>query len=126
MTYELARNKSQEPSLAEMTTKAIEILQKNDKGFFLLVEGETASLFLFFCFRVCACVCACMCVCECVCVRAFVCVCVCVCVRACVRARVLACVRACVCVCLCVCFFKIIICLLFVIAAFRFSQQSVL
>ena len=28
-----------EPSLAEMTEKAIRILQKNDKGFFLLVEG---------------------------------------------------------------------------------------
>lgn len=28
-----------EPSLAEMTEKAIKILQKNEKGFFLLVEG---------------------------------------------------------------------------------------
>ena len=28
-----------EPSLAEMTEKAIRILRKNDKGFFLLVEG---------------------------------------------------------------------------------------
>ncbi|MDF2499518.1 MAG: alkaline phosphatase [Anaerosporomusa subterranea] len=30
----------QEPSLAEMTQKAIDILAKNDKGFFLFVEGS--------------------------------------------------------------------------------------
>ena len=40
MSYELSRDNSQEPSLAEMTTKAIEILEKNEKGFFLLVEGK--------------------------------------------------------------------------------------
>ena len=28
-----------EPSLAEMTEKAIKILRKNNKGYFLLVEG---------------------------------------------------------------------------------------
>ena len=28
-----------EPSLAEMTEKAIQILQKNTEGFFLFVEG---------------------------------------------------------------------------------------
>lgn len=41
MDYELERNKGPmgEPSLAEMTSKAIKILQKNDKGFFLMVEG---------------------------------------------------------------------------------------
>ncbi|XP_070197902.1 alkaline phosphatase, tissue-nonspecific isozyme-like isoform X1 [Littorina saxatilis] len=39
MTYELSRDNSEEPSLSEMTRKAIEILQKNNKGFFLLVEG---------------------------------------------------------------------------------------
>lgn len=41
MQYEYQREKgpSGEPSLAEMTKKAIEILQKNDKGYFLLVEG---------------------------------------------------------------------------------------
>lgn len=39
MEYELERNATNEPSLAEMTRKAIEILRKNDKGYFLLVEG---------------------------------------------------------------------------------------
>jgi len=29
-----------EPTLAEMTHKAIQILQKNPKGYFLLVEGK--------------------------------------------------------------------------------------
>ena len=31
-----------EPSLAEMTEKAIQILSKNPKGFYLFVEGELA------------------------------------------------------------------------------------
>ena len=41
MQYEVDRAKDTagEPSLAQMTEKAIKILQKNDKGFFLLVEG---------------------------------------------------------------------------------------
>ncbi|XP_046381396.2 alkaline phosphatase-like [Haliotis rufescens] len=41
MQYDIERNSSGdgEPSLAEMTKKAIEILKKNDKGFFLLVES---------------------------------------------------------------------------------------
>ncbi|XP_062609401.1 alkaline phosphatase, tissue-nonspecific isozyme-like [Saccostrea cucullata] len=41
MQYEFERDQGPfgEPSLAEMTRKAIEILRKNDKGFFLLVEG---------------------------------------------------------------------------------------
>ncbi|XP_033764063.1 alkaline phosphatase-like [Pecten maximus] len=41
MQYEIERDDGPlgEPSLAEMTSKAIQILQKNDKGFFLLVEG---------------------------------------------------------------------------------------
>ena len=29
-----------EPSLAEMTEKAVKILSKNEKGFFLMVEGR--------------------------------------------------------------------------------------
>lgn len=42
MAYELDRVQlqPQEPSLAEMTQKAIDILAKNDKGFFLFVEGS--------------------------------------------------------------------------------------
>ena len=41
MQYEVDRNKSPngEPSLSEMTEKAIQILRKNEKGYFLLVEG---------------------------------------------------------------------------------------
>lgn len=41
MQYEYQRDTGPngEPSLAEMTQKAIEILGRNDKGFFLLVEG---------------------------------------------------------------------------------------
>ena len=33
------KNRTSEPDLTEMTTKAIEILSKNSKGFFLMVEG---------------------------------------------------------------------------------------
>ena len=41
MNYEHDRiaDKEDEPSLAEMTKSAISLLQKNDKGFFLVVEG---------------------------------------------------------------------------------------
>ena len=39
MSYDLDRNSAAEPSLAEMTSKAIDILSKNKKGFFLMVEG---------------------------------------------------------------------------------------
>ncbi|GFS04515.1 alkaline phosphatase [Elysia marginata] len=39
MQYEVDRNETKEPSISEMTEKAIRILRKNDKGFFLLVEG---------------------------------------------------------------------------------------
>jgi alkaline phosphatase len=39
MSYELDRDPTKEPSLAEMTTKSIDILSKRDKGFFLMVEG---------------------------------------------------------------------------------------
>ena len=41
MRYELDRHKDKagEPSIAEMVEKAIKILQKNPKGYFLLVEG---------------------------------------------------------------------------------------
>ena len=41
MRYEVDRaaDKAGEPSIEEMTEKAIKILQKNPKGYFLLVEG---------------------------------------------------------------------------------------
>ena len=37
--HDRATDKAGEPSLAEMTTKAIRILSKNPRGFFLMVEG---------------------------------------------------------------------------------------
>jgi alkaline phosphatase len=40
MSYDLDRDTTVEPSLAQMTTKALEVLQKNDNGFFLMVEGS--------------------------------------------------------------------------------------
>lgn len=39
-SYECDRNTSEEPSLSEMTGKAIELLSQNEKGFFLMVEGS--------------------------------------------------------------------------------------
>ncbi len=41
MSYELDRvkNSANEPSLADMTQKAIEVLSRNETGYFLLVEG---------------------------------------------------------------------------------------
>ncbi|MDR2327124.1 MAG: alkaline phosphatase [Acidovorax sp.] len=39
MAYELDRNPSKEPSLAEMTVKAIDALAARKKGMFLMVEG---------------------------------------------------------------------------------------
>ncbi len=40
MAYDLDRDPEGQPSLEEMTRKAIEKLSKNDKGFFLMVEGS--------------------------------------------------------------------------------------
>lgn len=39
MQYETDRDPKKEPSIAEMTEKAIRVLQKDPNGFFLLVEG---------------------------------------------------------------------------------------
>lgn len=39
MSYDLDRDPAKEPSLAEMTTKAMDVLAKNNKGYFLMVEG---------------------------------------------------------------------------------------
>lgn len=38
-TYEAARDAAKQPALAEMTAKAIDILSRNQNGFFLMVEG---------------------------------------------------------------------------------------
>lgn len=40
MKYELNRNTSTDPSLVEMTEKAVRILRRNPRGFFLFVEDE--------------------------------------------------------------------------------------
>jgi alkaline phosphatase len=39
MSYDLDRNPAKEPSLADMTTKAMDVLGRNHKGYFLMVEG---------------------------------------------------------------------------------------
>ena len=39
MAYEYKRNASKEPSIVEMTEKAIELLEKSANGYFLLVES---------------------------------------------------------------------------------------
>ena len=39
MSYNVDRDPTREPSLAEMTAKAIDILSTNPKGYFLMVEG---------------------------------------------------------------------------------------
>lgn len=39
MSYDLDRDAAKEPSLAEMTTKAMDVLARNGKGYFLMVEG---------------------------------------------------------------------------------------
>ena len=40
LPYDLDRDTTQIPSLAQMTSKALEILNKNSRGFFLMVEGS--------------------------------------------------------------------------------------
>lgn len=44
MEHELKRDPNNEPSLAEMVAKAIQILRRNKNGFFLLVEGKCLVL----------------------------------------------------------------------------------
>jgi alkaline phosphatase len=39
MSFEIDRTKTREPSLAEMTTKTLQVLSKNGKGFFAMIEG---------------------------------------------------------------------------------------
>jgi alkaline phosphatase len=48
MSYEIDRNENAEPSLREMSAKALEILNKasadSDKGFFLMIEGSRIDM----------------------------------------------------------------------------------
>ncbi|KAI8086207.1 alkaline-phosphatase-like protein [Halteromyces radiatus] len=48
MSYEIDRNPSKEPSLKEMTTKALSILsnasKRSDRGFFLMIEGSRIDM----------------------------------------------------------------------------------
>lgn len=40
MRFEVFRNSTRDPSIVEMTEKALQILSKNPKGYFLFVEDE--------------------------------------------------------------------------------------
>lgn len=42
--HDPAQEEAGEPSLAEMTVKALRILQKEPRGYFLFVEGKSRSL----------------------------------------------------------------------------------
>lgn len=44
MKYEIYRDPTQDPSLAEMTEVAVRMLSRNPKGFYLFVEGEWSCL----------------------------------------------------------------------------------
>ncbi len=44
MEYEIDRDEAEQPSLAEMTRRAIEILSQDKKGFFLMVEGSRVDM----------------------------------------------------------------------------------
>lgn len=52
MRFEVFRNSTRDPSIVEMTEKAIRILSKNPKGYFLFVEDEywiyTSPMYTFF------------------------------------------------------------------------------
>ena len=46
MEYNVLRDPKEQPSIEEMTRKAIEILQKNENGFYLLVEGARIGSYM--------------------------------------------------------------------------------
>lgn len=46
MDFEMNRKNEEQPSLTEMTTTAIRLLNKNPRGFYLLVEGQLAACFV--------------------------------------------------------------------------------
>lgn len=39
LPFEIDRKSKEQPSLAQMTKRALELLSQNEKGFFLMVEG---------------------------------------------------------------------------------------
>lgn len=47
MSYALLANKSKEPSLEEMSQRAVEMLRKYPNGYVLLVEGEGEFLITY-------------------------------------------------------------------------------
>lgn len=44
MNYDLDRDDAEQPSLAEMTAKALDVLAKHENGFFLMVEGSRVDM----------------------------------------------------------------------------------
>lgn len=44
MNYDLDRDDAEQPSLAEMTAKALEVLARHENGFFLMVEGSRVDM----------------------------------------------------------------------------------
>lgn len=46
MRFDVFRNTTRDPSIVEMTEKAIQILRKNPKGYFLFVEDEYHGIFI--------------------------------------------------------------------------------
>ena len=44
MEFDLLRNQEEEPSLAEITEAAIKVLNNDDDGFMLMVEGMTYKI----------------------------------------------------------------------------------
>ena len=40
LSFEIDRDPAVQPSLAEMTSKALDLLARQNKGFFVMVEGE--------------------------------------------------------------------------------------
>ncbi len=46
MQYELDKDTDKEPRLVDMVEKALQILKRDDDGFFLLIEGKSSRVHL--------------------------------------------------------------------------------